>query len=353
MAMREVVRASAYAGFVDLVNQFGGDTTRIAAAAGVALPHFERPDEFISSRNLNLLLDSAARLTKRPDFGLRWGAVTGPAILGPLHIAMSNSGTARDAIDLAAAYMHVHSPVWDVSRTPLEKREEDIVALRCLMQKPPPIAQMFERNMLLLHRALIVMCVGKYRPIEVWFAHERLSPLANYRAAFGVAPEFGRQVSGIVVKRSALAAYRPARNHQLLEMAETYLRRQVRENGSALSLQVAGMVRVMIESADCTPAQVARGLGLHERTMQRRLQEEGTTFEEIKDGVRRDLAQEFLADQDVQISHIAYRLHYTNPSGFSRACQRWFGRSPRDVRERLTAGRSPKAARPRSARQRA
>jgi AraC-like DNA-binding protein len=199
--------------------------------------------------------------------------------------------------------------------------------------------QMYERHVVLLHRMLNVMCCGQYRPVEVWFQHQRVSPLYTYRKIFGVDPDFGRPQSGIVVERSALAAYRAGRNRQLLAMAETYLSNQPPRSETSIAPDVANMIRIMIEAEDCTAMQVAKALGLHERTMQRRLQACDTSFERIKDRVLRELALMLLRDPDVQISNIAWKLHYTNSSAFTRACQRWFGTSPREVRQRLLAGR--------------
>jgi AraC-like DNA-binding protein len=337
--MREVVRASAYAGLVDLVKSLGGDLGKIANAAGIPLPKFERPDELISSRSLSLLLNAAAEATHQHDLGLRWGEITELSILGPLYIAMTNSDTAREAVDLATAYLHVHSPVTEVIHTPLPDRGEDFIGLRTRMLRPPPMMQTFERHMVLLHRTLDMLCAGQYRAVEVRFQHQRISPVYTYKRIFGIEPEFERQQSGIVVERSALAAFTAGRNRQLLEMAETYLRNQTPINGSSIVLDVANMIHVMIESEDCTSAQIARALGLHERTLQRRLSDAGTSFEKIKDSILREMALMLLQDPDVQISRIAWRLHYTNGSAFTRACQRWFGLSPRDVRNRLVSGK--------------
>ena len=337
--MREVVRASAYAGFVDLVGQLGGDVRKIGAAAGIPLPKFEHPDELISSRDLNLLLNAAAEATHHSDLGLRWGEASDLSILGPLSIAMANSDSVRDAIDLAAAYVHVHSPITQVIHTPFPDRNDDFVGLRSLMTRPPPMMQMYERHVVLLHRLLTTLCGEQYRPIEIWFQHQRISPLYTYRKIFGVDPEFGRQQNGVVAERSALAAYRPGRNRQLLDMAETYLRSQPPRSEASIVPDVANMIRIMIETEDCTAMQVAKALGLHERTMQRRLQACDSSFERIKDRVLRELALMLLRDPDVQISNIAWKLHYTNGSAFTRACQRWFGASPREVRQRLLAGR--------------
>jgi AraC-like DNA-binding protein len=337
--MREVVRASAYAGFADLVTQLGGDVRKIGAAAGIPLPDFEHPDEFISSRDLNLLLNAAAEATRHPDLGLRWGEITDLSLLGPLSIAMANSDSVRDAIDLAAAYVHVHSPITRVIHTPFPDRNDDFVGLRSLMTRPPPMLHMYERHVVVLHRLLVTMCGKPYRPVEVWFQHQRISPLHTYKRIFGIEPEFCRQQNGIVAERSALAAYRPGRNRQLLDMAETYLRNQPPRSETSLVRDVTEMIRIMIETEDCTAAQVSRALGLHERTMQRRLQARGASFDRIKDCVLRELALMLLRDPDVQISNIAWKLHYANSSAFTRACQRWFGVSPREVRQSLLTGR--------------
>lgn len=338
-AMREIVRASAYAGFVELLKTLGADVGKIAAAASVPLPKFDRPDEFISSRNLCLLLNAAAEATQHADLGLRWGGITEQSVLGPLYIAMANSDTAREAIDLATAYIHVHSPVTELIHTQLPERTEDFIGPRSLMRHPPPLMQTYERHVVLLHHMLGTMCGSRYRPVEVWFQHPRISPLYTYRRIFGIDPEFDRHQSGIVVERSALSTFRSGRNHQLLDMAETYLRTQAPTNGSSIVQDVANMIRVMIETEDCTGMQVARALGLHERTMQRRLSVADTSFEKIKDGILREMAVILLRDPDVQISRIAWNLHYTNGSAFTRACQRWFGASPRDVRQQLISGK--------------
>jgi AraC-like DNA-binding protein len=76
---------------------------------------------------------------------------------------------------------------------------------------------------------------------------------------------------------------------------------------------------------------------MHPRTLQRRLREEGTTFEAIKDEVRRDLAQRYLSQPDVPISQVAELLDYGEQSALGRSCRRWFDTSPRSLRARLIA----------------
>lgn len=72
----------------------------------------------------------------------------------------------------------------------------------------------------------------------------------------------------------------------------------------------------------------AQHLHLHRRTLNRRLKEAGTTFRQVLDQVRFELAREMLSDPSLHIADIAARLGYRMPSTFTRAFRRWSGSSP-------------------------
>jgi AraC-like DNA-binding protein len=118
-------------------------------------------------------------------------------------------------------------------------------------------------------------------------------------------------------------------------MAEAYLRSLGPPANDSLAAEVYNMVRVLIGSSDVTSGQTARALGMHERTLQRRLREEGASFEKIKDDVRRAIAEKMLADLQMPLTEIAQVLHYASPAAFTRSCRRWFGDAPRMLRRKL------------------
>jgi AraC-like DNA-binding protein len=74
--------------------------------------------------------------------------------------------------------------------------------------------------------------------------------------------------------------------------------------------------------------EVARLLSMHRRTLNRRLREEGTTFQELLDEVRFEAACQFLDTSHIPITEIANSLGYAETSAFSRAFRRWSGASP-------------------------
>jgi AraC-like DNA-binding protein len=70
-------------------------------------------------------------------------------------------------------------------------------------------------------------------------------------------------------------------------------------------------------------------------TLRRRLEEEGITYREIVDGLRRDLASEYLAKRRLAIGEIALLLGFSNQGAFSRSFRRWNGFSAAEYRQRV------------------
>jgi AraC-like DNA-binding protein len=78
--------------------------------------------------------------------------------------------------------------------------------------------------------------------------------------------------------------------------------------------------------------EVARRLGVSQRTLARRLSSEGLTFSEVLEGLRSDLAKLYLTEKDLSISEIAWLLGYQEVSAFTHAFKRWTGNTPRAAR---------------------
>jgi AraC-like DNA-binding protein len=73
---------------------------------------------------------------------------------------------------------------------------------------------------------------------------------------------------------------------------------------------------------------VARALGMSERTLSRKLTEEGAAYDEIVDQLRRSLALQYMKDRGISLSQIAWLLGYEGSSSFNHAFMRWTGHSP-------------------------
>jgi AraC-like DNA-binding protein len=115
---------------------------------------------------------------------------------------------------------------------------------------------------------------------------------------------------------------------------EDALSRQPRNRG-ALRSEIENAVVPLLPHGKARIDEVARRLGVSQRTLARQLSSEGLTFTEVLEKLRADLASHYLSDRGLSISQIAWLLGYQEVSAFSHAFKRWTGKTPRDVRTRM------------------
>jgi AraC-like DNA-binding protein len=330
----EIVRADALRGFRELVVELGGDGEALLSAAGIAPAALDDGDCYISFRAVIDVVECAAAALKCPDFGMRMARRTGVDMLGPIAVAVRNAATAREAFAVTQRFMHFHNPSARLDMARFDA-VNDFIGVSLVMRRPPRYAQVIERGVARSHAFLTMACGEVYRPAQVWFAHEPVSPLAVYRDVFGVTPSFGMAESGLIVPRALLDTMRPDANPQLRRMAEHFLEVVTPAATEAFEPHARAMIARLMRDGACTSTELADAFAMHERTLQRRLKAEGTSFDAIRDEVRRELAQTHLAQRNVPLSHIAEMLGYAEASAFTRACRRWFGEAPREVRRRM------------------
>jgi AraC-like DNA-binding protein len=112
-----------------------------------------------------------------------------------------------------------------------------------------------------------------------------------------------------------------------------------------LSAQVKRVLGEALRTDDAQIGLVAKKLGLTARSLQRRLKDEGTSFQGAREDVRRALATRYL-DEDLSIAEISFLLGFSEPSAFFRAFKRWTGLTPVEsrARRRATASLTPARA---------
>lgn len=161
---------------------------------------------------------------------------------------------------------------------------------------------------------------------------------AEARFLFGRAPEFG-SCAGLAWPRRALAAPVTRRRDEIA----TFLRRTPRNmTAPGQPATIEARLRLMLASADpfagLREEEAAARLGLSRQTLARRLAALGTSYQGIREALRRDRACALLARGDQSLGQIADTLGYSEPSAFQRAFKLWTGLPPGDYRRRHRTG---------------
>jgi AraC-like DNA-binding protein len=151
-----------------------------------------------------------------------------------------------------------------------------------------------------------------------------------YEAAFGCPVKFKAKRDAIIFRSCDLDLPFVSYNAELLEMLTPQLDQQLaqRKNQQSCSDQVKWVLKRLLGGHRPEITEVAKELGMSGRTMQRRITDEGTSFRQLLNDARRELAQFYLKEPSLSVSEIAYLLSYEDPSSFFRAFHEWEGTTP-------------------------
>lgn len=329
-----ILRSAALFGNTQLYASLGGRLSDIGACSAFHLDHHNPGETYIAYRDAMELLECAADRLGRPDYGLQLSTLQDLEVLGALGVAGQATQTLRDSYRLAERFMGYHSPLIRVRLEPLPDDRYELISFDVDLDSKAGATQAFELSVGLTHRCYRLLTNNASEPLEVWMRHKPISPMATYRAVFGVTPKFDQPTCGIVVHKAQLLRRPPHQNQTISMMAEYFLASVCPRPNVRVTDDVRHLVQRFMRTCDCSQADVARHLGISSRALQRRLQDEGTSFAAIHDEVRRALAEEYMRDPGLSLAEISRRLHYSEASAFTRSCRRWFGKAPRSYRQR-------------------
>ncbi|MET0423188.1 MAG: AraC family transcriptional regulator [Actinoplanes sp.] len=330
--MSSMVRAAGLRGLPGLIASLGGSPGELLGRCGVPPDAIDSDDAVVRSVDAARAFEVAAHELACPDLGLRLAARQDIAVLGPLAIAIENSPTLGDAMDCASRYLFVHSPGLTVTLRDDPSGRPGVIGLRFGTTEGDPLPpQAADHGLGLLHRIATMLAGGRYGLRSVHLPHRPLAPVARYTDFFGADVRFGRHEAVLRVPHLLAALPVAGGNRVLREVALEYLRSHA-PSEPGLSDRVRRLVIQSLGSAPVDVAAIAGRLRTHPRTLQRRLAGDGTTFERILDGVRRDTAYRLITTTDLPFTQITAMIGLTEQSALTRAVRRWHGASPRELR---------------------
>jgi AraC-like DNA-binding protein len=335
-----VIRGTALAGYHQLVDELGGDGYALLAASHISPTDAGRHDRFISLPNGIGALEATAEALDAPDFGRRLAGRQGIEILGPVGLAARSAATVADAFVIFARFMADYSPAIDARMTNVPTNS----GLRRFEFEyhidPAPLAQAqaIELSLGVTLRILRLLLGGGYRPASVHLPHAALSSARDYKRYFGCPPHFCEPVAGFTLRAGDLQ--RPLPKDTLAhQTAVNYLAGVLADTAPPTSQLVRQLIRQQLPTGAVTLDDIARHIGLHPKTLQRRLTTEGTTFGALLDNTRRDTAKRLLLHSDMPLGQICRELGYAEQSVLTQASRRWFGTTPTAYRNTRNAGR--------------
>jgi AraC-like DNA-binding protein len=281
-------------------------------------------------------IDEAAKLVGDDLFGFHLAMATDTRELGIIHYILSASDDALHATRNLIRYHHLVN-----TTTSLVIEESDRqVAIDTTFR---PGLEGFERQIAEWGTTVFVaelrrLTGSRLVPQRLTFVHRQESNVKEFKDFFGCAIRFGANRQSVVfAKKDLLRTIRSA-DRYLLNILEVFCKEALSRRKTPVTPTRARVEKVLLEAlpkGEATVSRIAETLAMSTRSLERRLNEEGTSYKGVLDELRRELAMQYLDDKSLGVGPIAWLLGYSEVSSFNHAFRRWTSRSPKAVRNNL------------------
>lgn len=290
------------------------------------------PDDRVPVSVAHQMLDAALEWTGDPDLGLKAARECSRGEAGALDYAIMSASTGLDAITAATRFIRLVNDALDIR----VETKGDRVFLR--LENCVPLTRAaadFEMGALFCVLASVWGQTDLSR-ITVLLAHASPPDLREYEMTFGAARlHFGALSYAFEFDAELLRAPLRSADANLHDLMRRHAERVLRELPQALPITRQVKTLITEELADGHPgcAHIAQRLQMSPRTLERRLELEGTTFTRLLEEVRESLALRYVGDEEMPLSQVATLLGFSQTTAFHRAFRRWTGQTPLQYRK--------------------
>jgi AraC-like DNA-binding protein len=306
-----------------LLREFGCDSAQVMASAGLDADACDAPESRIPFVAAGRLLHECAVKTGCEHFALLVGQRTRLAQLGLPGQLVRHSPTLGAAVQTFAVYQHLNTQ--GMAKFLLEKDGMATLGTMVYQKGTEHVDQIYDIDLAATLTVIRELCGRRWSPERVLIAHAKPADAVFYRRFFQAQCRFDSERTALLFPALKLRQTLPDAGSRQLRTLEAQARAR---SDFGLVFRLRRTLRTLLVAEAVSGDEVARLLSMHRRTLNRRLREEGTTFQELLDEVRFEAACQFLDTSHIPISEIANSLGYAETSAFSRAFRRWSGASP-------------------------
>jgi AraC-like DNA-binding protein len=321
------VRIGPLLGIPRILSELGCPPEPILRRAGFDPVQFEGdPDAKISFIGASKLLDHCVTATGCRHFGLLLGQHTSCSSLGIVGFMMRFAPTVGESLHTLVRHLELH----DQGGVPLINSRGDLSSLGYAIYQTGVDAadQIYDLSVAFACCIMRDLCGQQWNPYQVLLSRRPPAQQALYEQFFQAPLRFGAEQNAVLFPTQWL-------EHPLTS-ADPLLFRHLEQEAHELHIyetmsttgKVRRLLRKSLADGKFTSPEIARDLYIHERTLHRRLREEGTCYRCELQNIRLEMARQLLAETNMPLSTIAKTLGYADTSAFVRSFKRWTGHTP-------------------------
>lgn len=295
--------------------------------AGLDLAALDDPNARYPVEGTTKLWRLAVAATNDPCLGLAVASQVGPTTFHALGYSILASASLGDMLQRVVRYFRIAT---DASWLEL-RHTESAIELIGHPYGDAPAAESVDAFMSLLVRTARGLAGRTLTPLRIELRRSRPEGTDCHARILRAPVMFDSSNDLVAFARADCERPLDTANRELArhseEIISQYLQ-QLDRSSMSLSLRVRDRLTSRLPHGEPSAEQIASDLHLSLRSLQRRLADEGSSFEQVLLRTREDLARGYLQDPRYSIGEIAYLLGYADASCFTRAFRRWTGSSP-------------------------
>lgn len=284
--------------------------------------------------DMTKLWTAAVAETGNPCFGIEVGSTWAPTTFHALGFAWLASHSLRDALQRLERYSRI------VNNSLSASLEENGMQLHLALASSEDSRYIHYAAVDATIAVILVMCrylCGEnFSPLEIHTVRERTICAENLDHFAGLPIEYNSDKNLIIFDRIRAEQRLATGNSELAKVNEDVaMKYLISIDRDSIVMLVKSTIVEMMPTGQVTEELVAKQLNMSQRTLQRKLNEEGATFVSIYQTLRQEMAQQYIQDSQMSMTEIAYLLGFSEQSNFTRAFRRWYGISPSSARQKI------------------
>jgi AraC-like DNA-binding protein len=321
-----------------VLRSLGVDPAEVVAEAGFDLGVLADPDNWISYAARGRLLSRCVARTGCKHFGLLVGQQGRLSALGLVGFLVQHSPDVETALRSLVRFTHLHVR-GAVSRLTVDGNLA-ILSFDVYLPHVEATDQVGDGAVAMFFNMMRTLCGPEWKPVEARFAHRKPEDVGPFRRFFRAPLRFDAEQNAIVFSTDWLRRRMSDDDPALRRLLQKQIDAVESRHPDDFPEQMRSVLRTALLAGYGTADQVAALFSMHSRTLSRRLHAFGTSFQELVDEGRFEIARQMLEDSATEVSQISASLGYADASAFTRAFRRWSGTTPAVWRAKRKAASS-------------
>jgi AraC-like DNA-binding protein len=307
----------------------GFDLKAILERVGIPQSALEDTNTRFPTRRFQALWQLASDVTDDPAIALRVSTMVKTNALGIIGYLASASESGRNAFELVKGLTPL---LWENVECDLES-DGEVAFLRCSTGSAAQASRFTTEYAIGLAVTMSrVFGAARADPLEARFSYSAPAYADEYERILRLPIRFDAGEDGVLLPISMMDSLNPSADAALRLLLERYAADQLARipTSAPFPQRVRARILSMLPLGGVTADTVAAQFSMSNRTLRRRLQEESTSYQDILDDVRVELARHYLTKEKRRIDEVALLLGFSDPSAFTKAFRRWTGQTPAD-----------------------